>query len=680
MAAYMSSLVMSFQDNYPHINVDDNLSLLTRTLLEIVNSWTNPTKILVRTYQHNKYISCALLVFFRYALQNDTKNLSKHASKIQSMIVNSIPMYLNRASQEQRNLACCVCELILPRLRDMMTNKQANLAKSDEYEDIKLNFKADLDDDLLYLQRVFNNDVEVLFQDVSDMKIEANKTGALTIGLSDVIPDFAASDHDANNDRVNSCRLDDKQLQEKTNALNIDDDDDKTTACCSSSNGSELVDSINRKCAGKAGRVQICDEENGDDLIPYSISEDEDDDTDGEFELGNDAINVPIYLRDCISGLIENTNHRYVRLCLIKAIALIDEMIEQDDADAKKSESVCLAARSGKPSSVATAKRDSVGDGLTTRHDSSVNDTIKDVGIELARTLLFIENQFNIEKFDEHRISGLVSLCFAAPGLVGKYLVDELNESNRSMRQQLDILHILVASAHRLAFNTKLNNAEVQQLTSSNEQLVVSSRRRSTKKSVNKFAPFASLYFYGISYRLKADVLDSRSLIISQPQSIMSAFREHHNKDIDVFKINSNSKSGIIFNATLPIPSKQSNCKLIWSDEDDYEKDCNQTNKSLVRDSISDDSYLLSRILLSIANILSCSAQQPVTCKLSSDLLDILSAYRCHPDSGVQRALVGCLIMIRDCTPGTYYSEYIEKRMMRSFGAWLAKNEPNIKR
>jgi hypothetical protein len=693
IAAYMSSLVIPQQNDFDDTN-KQKTSLLTKTLLEIVESWTNPTKILIRTYQHTKFIAYALLVFFRYASKYDNKQLADHANKIQSMIVDCIPTYLNRANEQQRNIACCICKLVLPKLRDILLDKQqGSLAKSGQHEKPELDFKFDLDDDLLYLHRLFDQDVEVLFQDVFDTTNEAidtsNKVTGVTVSVT------RQSDHAVNDVKVNSRQLSDKQLQDQTNDLNIDNNYG-TINCRSSSNGRGVsVVSLDRKCAIKATKSKISDIDD-DDLIPYDVSEDDDDnpdDDDDEIEMSSEARRVPIYLRDCINGLIENNNHRFVRLCLIKAATLIDEMIKQEEHDAgsRNNDSVCLAARPDERPLSRAFTGEHHDRHKPKQHD--VNDTIKDVGVELARTLLFLENQYNISEFDDYRMNCLVSLCFAAPGLIGKYLVDELNATNRSIRQQLDILNVLVTTAYKLSFGSVPKGLSDEFCMAKDKRLVVliSSKYRKKHEKINRFAPYAGLFFYGISHRLKADLQSADSLIVSRPESVMSAFRNNNrNKnEIDLLRPNSVDELDIVLKTTTTGRISRGNRKgfkqmvLLSADDDEQDKDlrrAKETIEDLGRNSVSDDSYLLSRILLSISSILNCSAQQPVTCKLSSDLLDILSAYRCHPDSGVQRAIVSCLNMIRDCTPSTYYREYIEKRMLRSFGPWLAKNESNIQR
>lgn len=430
-------------------------SLLIKTLLEITNSWSHGTKVMMRPYEQSRFISCALVIAFRYASECSREDLAKVANQIQSTMMKGVSNYLNRASYEHRNLAMCLCEIIFPKLYEIIHGSPGN---------IKLEFEVDWIEDCLQIKRLFNSEISELFSVEDDYK-EVRQDISGNIDLNKAKED---SDH--------------------------------------------------------------------------SVDED-------EFDC-DDTHSVPIYLRDCINGLVENKTPRYVRLCLIKANELIRQSLKE----------------------------------LETPSDS---DTIRDYAIELAQILLHVDNEFNLESFDSHRIRALSSLCVASPDLVVKYLLDKFNGPNMSIRLKLDILQAAVASANELT---------------------------SQRGKTNKFAKYACLYFYGIVYKLNS--------------------------------------SGAILPSTL---------------------------KSLRDSSNFDDSYLLSRILFSISLIIRCLDQQPITCKLSNDLLDILAAYRCHPDSGVRKTIVSCLSVIRDCTPKVYFKEYLHDKTMCLFGTWLANQSELIK-
>lgn len=574
-------------------------SLLIKTLLEITNSWSHGTKVMMRPYEHSRFISCALVIAFRYAFECSKENLAKVATQIQSAMMKGVSNYLNRASYEYRNLAMCLCEIIFPKLHEIIHGRPGN---------IELAFEVHWSEDYLQIKRLYESEVSKLFP------IE---------------------------DEYKEVRED---ISENVDLKKAKEDSDNS--------GEE-----------------------------------------GEFDCDENSINsVPIYLRDCINGLVENKSPKYVRLCLIKANELIRRNLEV----------------------------------LETPSDS---DTIRDYAMELAQILLYIDNEFNLESFDSHRMKALSSLCVASPDLVVKYLLDEFNGSNKSIRLQLDILQAIVASANELsrADSVGVNN---------------NSKDDCKRGKTNKFAKYACLYFYGIVHKLKADISDTilPSTLVSAARSLrnssstttgsssetmlrrvikgvgdsdsqlQNSFSKHLPSRSPVYvsidqtfssEKSSSSKKGKLSKEGGELPkveeigaktkstssAENNNMKMV-SETKDEKKDSSywiDDGQRLMRDGDCgnrnfDDSYLLSRMLFSISLIIKCLNQQPITCKLSNDLLDILAAYRCHPDSGVRKTIISCLTVIRDCTPKVYFEEYLHDKTMCLFGAWLANQSELIQR
>lgn len=77
------------------------------------------------------------------------------------------------------------------------------------------------------------------------------------------------------------------------------------------------------------------------------------------------------------------------------------------------------------------------------------------------------------------------------------------------------------------------------------------------------------------------------------------------------------------------------------------------------------DSYLLSRIFLSVSLVLRCLDQQPIMFRLSSDLLDLIAAHETQPDLGVRKSMLACLIVIRQCCPRVHYEANLRDRLTR---------------
>jgi len=611
-------------------------SILIKTLLEIAKSWSNGTKIVLRTYEHNRYICNAFVIAFRYALESDRGGLIDRASEIHSRIVQGFPSYMNRASASLRNLAMCLGEILLSRLNEIIEFKVSDNSQARELPP-ELKFDLEWNDDCLNMKRLIDADLEQIFKDFNTSK------------ASDNLP---FSDGDVS----------------LSKGLCLEPER------CSSK--SERSPPLAKKLV-----TDLVDDD--DDLEPYEMDEEDGCQSDTD-EVGDSYKRVPIYLSDCINGLVENNKPRYVKICLIKADELISQLSKQGtDSD----KTLSLMDARNRPSA--------------NRNEPYVSDSIRDSAIELARILLYLDDQFGIDNFDSYRYKALCSLSVAAPDLVVKYLLDEFNGTNRNTRHQLDILQVLVASAQQLA----------------GVQSEASSHRKGG--GTNKFARYAPLYFYGVSQQLKAMLSSSLepTTIVSAAKSLANSSFGVDSKRETIIKrviggiVDSRTHLGGLENANFgPIlarPASESQLKLLNSRPAVIEEtetvhhetrpDDPRINASLesgrARLSSSsstsrpvddgrrlkesdcqelDDSYLLSRIFLSISLIFKCLNQQPITCKLSTDLLDILAAYKGHPDSGVRRAIVGCLKEIRDCTPSVYFEEHLYDKTMRLFGPWLA--------
>lgn len=532
--------VFSYLAYVTHGTQKDKPNILMTTLHNILSSWSNATKILLRQHEHNRYLTWALLIGFRFAISNQKDLITQHAREFQSLIARAIPTYLSRSDHAQRDVGLCLADLVLTDLHKLISSVDS---KASEMRFPRLVEPDKQSCDYKEAYELFYEDPEKIFKDVLDVKYEFRTTQAEV------------------KRPVITKRADMRSALGSPSAQN-----------------KKVVDSD--------------DEVNNDD-------------NDDDEAFGEEAMHVPIYLRDCVEGLLDqNSNSRYVRLCLARATELVEKFAnEQQELD-----------------------------------------TIKDVGVELARTMLYAENQFNFAKFEQFRMRILVSLCNAIPELLAKYLLEEFNGPTRSMRLQLDILQALVSSAQYLSTTPTTNQVK-------------------GRGKINRFAKFAPLYFYGIVHRLKGDFDCLHSDVITpQPQSVLSAFRairdvekENENMLIKAIKMEQEKTNA---QSAGPLASASRSSRII-------------DDKVLELEIVSDDSYLLSRILVSISMIMKCASQQPVLCKISGDLLSILKAYRCHPDIGVQKSIISCLKTMQECTPNVFFTECLEKPMMQQFSAWL---------
>lgn len=538
--------------------------LLIKTVLEVAKSWSNGTKVLLRSYEQNRYISSAFIVGFRHALEFAHRELRQVAEKLRMHLILGTQEYLNRASSDYRNLAISISETLVPKLDELVDELRGKDKTRDKVEPLK--FNIELDDESVHLQKLLNIELEVIFHEYDDGK--------------DIDVDSCANGHGStssvDNPLINLC-----DNQDAAGILNVKNEHQLSSQKNEAPPKATTKPKVTTLLATHPDRAT---ETNGDN---YNH-----DDGAGNDADQHDNAEVPIYLGDCITGLAENNNPRFVKLCLVKAGELISNSLSQDhlnssptsdyptiDKKAVRLLSNRIAPTTGRCSASSSGLSTSSGDIIQrrlTRRKPCKDDALRDRALELAEVLLYLEDQFCLDGFEGLRMRAMSSLCTALPDTVGKYLLDEFNSSTRrGTRHQLDILLVLVSCAEGL--------------------------------SANKFNKYAALYFYGIAHQLKVD-----------------------------------------FNAIVLSRSSSSS-------------------------TITDDSYLLSRIFFSISLIIKRINQQPIVCKLSNDLLDILAAYKDHPDLAVRKSIINCLAVIRNCTPKVYFQEYLQDKTMYLFGSWLAR-------
>ncbi|XP_033735198.1 telomere length regulation protein TEL2 homolog [Pecten maximus] len=214
---------------------------------------------------------------------------------------------------------------------------------------------------------------------------------------------------------------------------------------------------------------QQTDLDSDDDLEPYDMSND----------VKVTKVKRPKYVRDCMEGLICADDPERVDTCLEAAEGLIRAL----------------------------------PDGLT------------EVCEEFVKILLHLSDKSSNPKFTKHRFSAMVALTVNAPAQCSQYLTYEFYERNYNLRQRMDILEVLAASAQELSqpcqsvpsskvsspTPTPVPSSEVSSLTQTPEdwhgvvqRRIESKTRRFVKgpsrpvsvPQINKFAGVAGQFFY----------------------------------------------------------------------------------------------------------------------------------------------------------------------------------------
>jgi len=137
------------------------------------------------------------------------------------------------------------------------------------------------------------------------------------------------------------------------------------------------------------------DDEEADELKPYAVSADE-----------PENAKRPVYLAQCIDGLIKQDDPESVEQSLIHVAALV-------------------------------------------RHGNV--STVREVGVELCRILLHLDDQYALVSFTVLRFRAMVSLAVTIPASIAEYLGGEFYARNYNIRQRMDILDVLAAAATELA-------------------------------------------------------------------------------------------------------------------------------------------------------------------------------------------------------------------------------------
>ncbi|XP_035695718.1 telomere length regulation protein TEL2 homolog [Branchiostoma floridae] len=157
------------------------------------------------------------------------------------------------------------------------------------------------------------------------------------------------------------------------------------------------------RTSGQEGKVTSSQSKEGsdseldsdDDLEPYDMPED----------TKMSKVKSPVYIRDCLDGLIANEDADRVEACL----------------------SVCEQLVRRQP------------------------DNLEEVCVELVKILLHLQNSFAIPEFTRLRRSAMVATTVFCPLQVSQYLTSEFYAPNYTIIQRLDMLEVLVGAAQELS-------------------------------------------------------------------------------------------------------------------------------------------------------------------------------------------------------------------------------------
>lgn len=202
------------------------------------------------------------------------------------------------------------------------------------------------------------------------------------------------------------------------------------------------------------------------DNMPIEL--DSDDDLE-PFDMSHDAphgAKKPMYLRDCMEGLLDQENRDWVESCLQTIASLIQ----------------------------------------------TCKDDLPDVAEELAKILLYLEDKFGLDRFVALRQHALVTLAVNSPKVVATYLTEQFYGAHLNIRQRLDILEVLALASNQLASPPTVvppvAEKSVSALADTHWQSVVMERVKANTRIIskgattvvvpakNRFSDVAGFFFY----------------------------------------------------------------------------------------------------------------------------------------------------------------------------------------
>ncbi|XP_021002300.1 telomere length regulation protein TEL2 homolog isoform X2 [Parasteatoda tepidariorum] len=213
--------------------------------------------------------------------------------------------------------------------------------------------------------------------------------------------------------------------------------------------------------------------------------DDSDDDLE-PFDMTSDLVlkkpKYPLYLNDCLHGIIEQEDRDWLEQCLKHAEKLI----------------------------------------------TTNSDTLHELAEEMTKVVLHLENKYNIENFESMRMKILVCLATHCPLPVVKYLTTEFYEPNYNIQQRLDMLEVIAKSSFQLSRPhsdpSVIQDPEPKDNLSSKQawKIIVEERIASKTRYITKgpkkalpepvenlFAPIAGFFFFPLihTYYKKNKVL-----------------------------------------------------------------------------------------------------------------------------------------------------------------------------
>ncbi|XP_072029734.1 telomere length regulation protein TEL2 homolog isoform X2 [Amphiura filiformis] len=158
--------------------------------------------------------------------------------------------------------------------------------------------------------------------------------------------------------------------------------------------GSVTMDTSNTSDNGKCSQ-QGEELDSDDDLEPYDMT----------YDPKVTQVKTPMYIRDCMEGLLSRDNPDLFE----SSLKVCEQLIRAEPDD------------------------------------------LQDVCVEVTKILLHLDNNYDTDNFTALRHNAMISLAVLCPVQVSQYLTTEFYDRNYSIRHRLDVLEVLASAAQELS-------------------------------------------------------------------------------------------------------------------------------------------------------------------------------------------------------------------------------------
>jgi len=214
--------------------------------------------------------------------------------------------------------------------------------------------------------------------------------------VKDNLENYANAHHELVNDELE--KIEEKEDDEDINTVDNDDYNKDQDVSSEDEDPDEVVSDLDITFDNSSD-----EESDDDDLEPYYMEEEEE--ITSAQELKN-KIKPPLYITDCISGLISEEEPNKIEVSLNTAPELIKSC--------------------------------------------GLND-IKEFGIRLCSILLSMNNNYELDNFEENRQEALNNLIIREPSLIAPFICEQFYQRNYNLSQKFIMLNTLSTAANTLS-------------------------------------------------------------------------------------------------------------------------------------------------------------------------------------------------------------------------------------